>query len=151
VQPLHDLGQRAHAPVIRVEAGALDDAGAFGGTQRGRRVASFGVVVGGVRVLPAVAAPYGSYAAFGFGRSADVIADAVGGGGVAIATSRGIIPPPSAVAKAASLAPSSAGLARNASAVALAEKRSLSVDSAAACSTLKPSTRAASRTALRPR
>jgi hypothetical protein len=58
---------------------------------------------------------------------------------------------PSVAASAAFDASSSSGFARSDSAVALAEKRSLSVESASACSTLKPSTRAASRTALRPR
>jgi hypothetical protein len=41
--------------------------------------------------------------------------------------------------------------ARSAAAVARALKRSLNAASASACCTLKPSTRAASRTALRPR
>ena len=110
--------------------------------------------------MPALCAfglPYGSYAAFGVGRSADVsgrrtcFAFSFSARDRVVASVPGTMPLPSAVAIAASLAASSSGFARSASAVALAEKRSLSVESAAACSTLKPRTRAASRTALFPR
>ena len=110
-----------------------------------------------VPALCAFGLPYGSYAAFGVGRSDDVIgrctcfAFSFSARDRVVASVPGTIALPSALATAPSLAASSAGVARSASAVAFAEKRSLSMASESACSTLKPSTRAASRTALLPR
>jgi hypothetical protein len=110
-----------------------------------------------VPALCAFGLPYGSYAALGVGRSDDVMgrctcfAFSFSARERVVASVPGTMSLPSVRATAPSLAASSSGLARSASAVALAEKRSLSMASESACSTLNPSTRAASRTALLPR
>ena len=182
VQPVDDLGERAHALVVRVEPCALDDARAVRLAQRRRRVATLGVLVAGVRILPPVAArrllvhrraecargrasPRSAHsgsrtartprwASAGRTTSSAVAPASPSPSRRATASSPRCRAPsslPSALATAPSLAASSAGFARSASAVAFAEKRSLSMASESACSTLNPSTRAASRTALLPR
>ena len=138
---------------------------AYGSSQRLPRSAA-ACSASGMRTrsfVPACCAlglPYGSYAALGRGRSADVMARAPGATCFAfsfsarervVASVPRTIAVPSVAATAASAAAAVSGVVRRASAVALAEKRSLRVESASACSTLNPSTRAASRTALRPR